>query len=202
MKYSILDLKSVFDEDNSVFKVYFQGKLLMEVAHKGYKNYSPPRLVSHPSHTINEYLPEPYIIAGGYDNSDLYSIKGDKLTNYKFWSIIYSPIIYNDKEFFQVRTSKGKSGIMDSKGNIIIPFEYDEDIDLGSFIKLRNNGKLYVKKDDKYGVLDISGKIVTPFTDSWNKIKIQQLHDLNLWDDARYIVIDDVLYDPKYAPKL
>lgn len=200
MKYSILDLKSDFDQENNTFKVYFQGKFVMEIDHKGGENFDSPSLVCHSSHTINEYLPEPYIIAGGYDNSDLYDIRGNKLTNFKFWTILGSPIIYNGKEYFQVRTSKRKSGIIDNKGNIVIPFEYHEDLDKGCFIKICENGKLYVKKDNKYGVIDMENTIITPFTDSWHKIKIQQLHDLGLWDDTKYTVVDDKLYDVKYTP--
>jgi len=201
MKYSILDLKSVFDKDNSVFKVYFQDKLVTEVGHIGGESYNPPQLVSHPDHTINEYLPEPYIIAGGYNNSDLYDIKGNKLTDFKFWTILSSPIIYKDKEYFQVRTPKGKTGIINNKGEIVIPFEYDEDINLECFIKLHDNGKLYVKKNNQYGIISIDNNIVEPFADSWHAVKIQQLHDLGLWDDTKYVVVDNVLYDSKYAPK-
>ena len=201
MKYSILDFKKIFDSETSTFKVYFQDKFVMEVDHQGGENFDSPQLVSHPSHTINEYLPIPYITAGGYNNCDLYDIEGNKLSNFKFWAILSSPIIYNDKEYFQVRTPKNKSGIIDNKGNIVIPFEYEEDLMKGCFIKLRTNGRLYVKKNNQYGIIDIDNNIVEPFTDSWHDIKVKQLHDLGLWDDNKYVVVDGKLYDTEYAPK-
>src|SRR6478736_627203 len=183
MKYSILDLKNVFDKETNIFKVYFQNKFVMEVGHRGSENFNPPSLVSHPSHTINEYLSEPYIIAGGYDNCDLYNIKGKKLTDFKFWTILNSPIIYNGEEYFQVRTSKNKSGIINNKGDVIIPFEYDEDINLGIFISIQTNGKLYVKKGGQFGIIDLENNFIEPLQNSWHKVKIQQLHDLGLWSD-------------------
>lgn len=200
MKYSILDFKREFDQENNTFKVYFQDKFVMEIDHQGAENFDPPHLVSHPNHTINEYLPEPYIIAGGYNNCDLYDIRGNKLTNFKFWAILSSPIIHENQEYFQVKTSKGKSGIIDNKGNIVIPFEYDEDIDIGCFVRICKNGRLYVKKDNQYGVINLLNNITTPFTDSWHDIKVQQLDDLGLWDGDKYIVVDGKLYDVNYAP--
>lgn len=201
MKYSVLDLKSVYNKDTESFDVYFQNKFVMTVEHKGEPNMSSPRLVCHPSHTINEYLPQPYITAGGYNNSDLYDINGNKITDFKFWSIIESPIIYDNVEYFKVRTPKNKSGIINNKGKVVIPFEYDQDLNLVAFIDICSNGRLYVKKENKYGVIDINNTIVTPFTDSWHETRVQQLHDLGLWDDSKYTVIGGKLYDQKYAPK-
>jgi hypothetical protein len=196
MKYSILDLKNVFNREENIVDIYFQDKFVMTVNQIG--NSSLPQLVSHPSHTINEYLEEPFIIAGGYNNSDLYTIRGEKLTDFKFWAILSSPVIYKKNSYFEVKTSKGKTGIINDKGEIIIPFIYDEDISLKAFINIEENGLLYVKKDSLYGVIDLKNEVVVDFQPSWDVVQIRKMKDLNKWDDSLYVVVDGKLYDKKY----
>lgn len=196
MKYSVLDLKNIYNKDESTVDVYFQDKFIMTVNQLGNSNL--PQLVSHPSHTINEYLEEPFIIAGGYNNSDLYTIKGEKLTDFKFWTILSFPVIYENNLYFKVRTPKDKTGIIDDKGEIIIPFIYDEDISLAAFINIEENGLLYVKKDNLYGIINLKNEIMLDFQPSWDVVAIRKMKDLNKWDDSLYIVVDGKLYDRKY----
>ena len=60
--------------------------------------------------------------------------------------------------YFKVRTSKGKTGIINDKGDIVIPFVYDEDISLSGFINIEENGLLYVKKDNLYGIINLKNE--------------------------------------------
>lgn len=48
-----------------------------------------------------------------------------------------------------------KFGLLDKNENQILPLEYDESI---SFI----DGLAIIKKNDKYGFIDITGKKITP----------------------------------------
>lgn len=62
-------------------------------------------------------------------------------------------------EFTFVCNEKNKWGMIDSKGNTIIPFMYDE-------IAYRNESScpLYaVRKDNKWGFIDKNGKTIIPF---------------------------------------
>ena len=188
MKYSILDLKNDFNKEENTVDVYFQDKFVMTINQLG--DNSLPSLVCHPSHTINEYLEEPFIIAGGYNNSDLYTIRGEKLTDFKFWAILSSPIIYKNNLYFKVRTSKGKTGIINDKGDIVIPFVYDEDISLSGFINIEENGLLYVKKDNLYGIINLKNETMLDFQPSKDVVMVRRLKDLNEWDDLLYIVVD------------
>ena len=188
-----------FNKEENTVDVYFQDKFVMTINQLGDNNL--PSLVCHPSHTINEYLEEPFIIAGGYNNSDLYTIRGEKLTDFKFWAIISSPIIYKSNLYFKVRTSKGKTGIINDKGDIVIPFVYDEDISLSGFINIEENGLLYVKKDNLYGIINLKNETILDFQPSKDVVMIRRLKDLNEWDDLLYIVVDGKLYSRKYYKK-
>lgn len=52
--------------------------------------------------------------------------------------------------------SNNKWGIINTKGETIIPFEYSEELSM-------SKGKIAAKKDGKWGLLDTSGKTVLPF---------------------------------------
>ena len=64
------------------------------------------------------------------------------------------------KEFYAVVTRKetGKAGIVDSKGNIVLPFEY-------KYLRLIDSEKqvLIAKKGRKYGLIKFKDKILYPF---------------------------------------
>ena len=101
MKYSILDLKNNFNKEENTVDVYFQDKFVMTINQLGDNNL--PSLVCHPSHTINEYLEEPFIIAGGYNNSDLYTIRGEKLTDFKFCTSKSNTFTFFIESLFLIR---------------------------------------------------------------------------------------------------
>ena len=52
--------------------------------------------------------------------------------------------------------SNNKWGIINTKGETIIPFEYSEELSM-------SKGKIAAKKDGKWGLIDTSGKTVLPF---------------------------------------
>lgn len=52
--------------------------------------------------------------------------------------------------------SNNKWGVINTKGETIIPFEYSEELSM-------SKGKIAAKKDGKWGLLDTSGKTVLPF---------------------------------------
>lgn len=59
----------------------------------------------------------------------------------------------------------GKIGIIDKNGKIIVPFEYDNELD--TFIHAWNynfkDGYFILSKNKKYGVIDKNGKVIVPF---------------------------------------
>jgi hypothetical protein len=54
----------------------------------------------------------------------------------------------------------GKSGLIDYKGNILVPLKYD-------FIGMIHEGVAYANVDDKSGMVDARGKVVVPFIYDW-----------------------------------
>jgi hypothetical protein len=192
MKYSILDLKNMYNVENKTVDVFFQDKFIMTIDQVG---TSLPSLVCHPNHTINEYLETPFITGGGYDNTDLYTIEGKKLTNFKFWAISNSPIVFENNLYFQVGTTSRKTGIIDSEGKIVIPFIYRQDISMGFMINIQKNGLLYVKKDGLYGIINLKNEVVFDFQPSWDEVMVRKMKDLGEWDDLKYVVKDGKLYN-------
>ncbi|MDP8078951.1 WG repeat-containing protein [Phocoenobacter skyensis] len=101
----------------------------------------------------------------------------------------YGSIPSSDKNTLSVvHNEQGKYGLVDNKGSILIPLEYDEITkEYSSVLKLRKNeeykyminnknnliiydfvgsfheGLAYVKKDEKWGFIDEKGNIVIPF---------------------------------------
>ena len=199
--YSIFDFetKLVEKENGNYYNVFFKKKLIFEVEHLGDKSVNKPSLAYYITDNFNYYLEKPFIIAGGYNNSDLYDINGNKLTDLKLWSLSSTPMLHKEELYFAGASQRDKWGIIDSEGNTIIPFEYDSlsiCLDWGSSIK--SNGLLYVTKNKEFGVIDLKNNIVHPFTKDWNEIRIKQLKDLNLFDEKKYVIKDGILYDKKY----
>lgn len=69
------------------------------------------------------------------------------------------PVVSDDE--YQVKHEQGKSAIVDKSGNIIVPFDNYERLEVFS------NGLALAKKDGKYGFLDTSGKVHIPFQYEW-----------------------------------
>lgn len=192
MTYSGLDLSYKFikgkNEEEDYVNVFFKNEFIFKTNHLG-TNENKPSLMYYLGDDFNYYLESPFVKAGGYNNTELYDIKGNKLTNFKLWSIS-NPYIFNDTLYFEVTSRNGKKGIINSKGNIIIPFEYDSlSLSLTMENPIMSNGLLYVEKEKEFGVIDLKNNIIYPFTKSWNDVKIKQLKDLNLFDCKNDVVI-------------
>jgi hypothetical protein len=205
INYSGLDFdaKLIEKEGRNYYQIFFKKELMFEVEHFGDITSNPPILGWYLNGNLNYYLEKPFVTAGGYNNCDLYTIDGNKLTNLKLWSLVYSPTLFDGKLYFSGINKKNNRGVVDSEGNTVIPFEYES---LSIVFKMsacgiESNGLLYVRKKGLYGVIDLNNNIVHPFTESWNEIAIKRLKDLNLFDENVHAVVDGVLYDKKYAPK-
>jgi hypothetical protein len=59
--------------------------------------------------------------------------------------------------------SKGKTGMIDSTGKTIIPFEFDDILPF-------ENGLAPVKKKDKWGYIDVKNRLVVPYKYEWASI--------------------------------
>ncbi len=70
-----------------------------------------------------------------------------------------------------VAVRNGKYGIFGAKGNVIVPFIYD-DIDDGF-----HNDRLAVRSGDKYGMIDDYGNIIAPLVFNWIHIIEGEGHD-------------------------
>lgn len=94
--YSIFDLKIelIEKENGNYYRVSFKNKFLFEVEHLGDKFINKPSLAYYLTDNFNYYLEKPFIIAGGYNNSDLYDVNGNKLTDLKLWSLSSLPMLY------------------------------------------------------------------------------------------------------------
>jgi hypothetical protein len=99
----------------------------------------------------------------GANNKCGYVIKGSKsgLLGPKF--VIKDNFTCSSKEFdaetglaVVQSVSNNKWGVINKKGEIVIPTEYQEGIDI-------SNGKVVAKKDGKWGLLDTAGKTLLPF---------------------------------------
>ena len=80
--------------------------------------------------------------------------------------IIIDPIYdeisgYFQDGFMRVRND-GKTGIIDEKGKLIIPVEYDDISDL-------KNGLLLAQKENQWGMIDLQNQIIIPF--DYDKIR-------------------------------
>lgn len=67
----------------------------------------------------------------------------------------YKRVGYFHKGLATVTNDKNLKGIIDKKGNTIVPFEYES---IGGF----SNGYAYVSKNNKSGFIDRNGKLVVP----------------------------------------
>lgn len=99
----------------------------------------------------------------GANNKCGYVIKGSKsgLLGPKF--VIKDNFTCSSKEFdaetglaVVQSVSNNKWGVINKKGEIVIPTEYQEGTDI-------SNGKVVAKKDGKWGLLDTTGKTLLPF---------------------------------------
>jgi hypothetical protein len=88
----------------------------------------------------------------------LFDVKGKELLKVDNKSIDWDYIKKDsiNTSHFIINNSQNKFGSIDSKGNIIIPFEYDE---ITSF---EGNEIAIVKKNGKYGVINSKNEIIIP----------------------------------------
>ncbi|QXE87820.1 WG repeat-containing protein [Geomonas nitrogeniifigens] len=94
-----------------------------------------------------------------YDQSSAYAVKvGDKYGAIDSTGNIIVPVVYEKMSIFSnnraVFTFKGKSGIVNSKGEILVPAAFD----LPTFSSTES-GLTFFKKKGKYGVIDQRGNI-------------------------------------------
>lgn len=112
-------------------------------------------LIKHPSRPYQGYYNEFYIKKNG--KVGLLNENAEFITEiiYDWFERDYCKI--NDTIRTVFHTKKGnKFGIIDSKGNIIVPIEYDE-------ISLFEGNKLTIaKKTEKYGLINGNGTIIKP----------------------------------------
>ena len=98
----------------------------------------------------------------GANNKCGYVLKGSKsgLLGPKF--VIKDNFTCSSKEFDETglavvqSVSNNKWGVINKKGEIVIPTEYQEGTSM-------SNGKIVAKKDGKWGLIDTEGKILLPF---------------------------------------
>lgn len=82
----------------------------------------------------------------------------------------------------------GKFGVIDAKGNEIIPFQYDD-------ISFYSDDTLFeAKSNDKWGVIDIHNNLIFPF------VFINE-YDLILYNECGYGKIKEVVYKLDYKTK-
>jgi len=73
-------------------------------------------------------------------------------------------------------TKDGKTGVIDTSGNTVIPFEYKLSVDPNNILCLRY-GVAILNKDNKYGVCDTRGGIIIPF--EYEKIDVGAVFNNN-----------------------
>ncbi len=99
----------------------------------------------------------------GENNKCGYVAKGAKKGFMGWKYVIKDNFTCSSKEFDEKTNlaavqsvSNNKWGVINKKGETVIPFEYQEGLDI-------KNEKIVAKKDGKWGLLDTSGKILIPF---------------------------------------
>lgn len=117
-----------------------------------------------------------YFLVGNYgerayclENSGVYSIDGKMII----------PREYEDLELINIENrvlfyamKNGKYGVIDDKNNVIIPFEYNPDYSIKSYISrgkvFENDGKFYflMYKDRQVALIDNSNNIIIDFKDN------------------------------------
>ena len=69
---------------------------------------------------------------------------------------VYENFIHSLSDNYLIVSYNKKNGLIDLKGGIILPYEYEE-------IRSESSGLFIVKKDGKYGVVDIENNMIIPF---------------------------------------
>jgi len=93
---------------------------------------------------------------------------------------------------FRIKNFKNKFGVIDSKGNLLIPFIYD---DIRSFYKKKYS---IAKINNKYGVIDYHNKLLLPF--KYNKLSFNNKKEILIAknNNNKFGVID--LFDKIIIP--
>jgi len=124
------------------------GRLAIPLVYDAIENYSPNGS-SNPDFYIfqinNRY---------SFFNSDLIKIAE---SNEDFFDVIFS----NNIKYISFKNLNNKYGLVDIKGNIKIPFIYDENLNFDG-----NNFSIAQKKN-KFGIIDINNKEIVPFNYNW-----------------------------------
>lgn len=65
------------------------------------------------------------------------------------------------KEIYQVKNGKGHWGVIDKKGKILIPINYEE------IYRFKGDSVAIVKSKNKYGLIQTNNKIIYPINNEW-----------------------------------
>jgi hypothetical protein len=85
----------------------------------------------------------------------------DNTTNETIIEATYKTLYFiGDSSYIQVQNDAQKIGILDLKGNTVIPLDYEGIISTSIDV-------LKARKDGKFGLIDINNKVLTPFEYDW-----------------------------------
>ncbi len=124
------------------FAMYYPGTTQKEIDAAGLQLKICDSLLNINSHSKDQRIP--YKIFKEYQNVD-----------FVFESIRGKTDLQSSKKFIQAKLN-GHFGVLDTNGNIILPFKYDE-------IAYVRNDEFLVRKAEKYGIINSKNEIIINF---------------------------------------